>query len=456
VKPLIFSKKLIVTGLTVDQPQIALLQNAEGTWNYASLGGKKENAAAPAAPAPSAASAAPPTGEPASGMNVTAQLVRIVDGVFTVAGMGGRKKPMGLRGVNVEVRDFSATTAFPFSFSANIDGGGSIKLDGTAGPVNPGDASLTPFTAALSLTGLDLAGSGLAGAAPIAGVLTISGQGSSANGKLTLNGNIKAEKMKLARNGTPSRQPLAFDFALTHDLRTHAGALQRGDIHVGSAVAQLTGTYAQKAEETVIAMKFAGPNMPVNQLTELLPPLDIRLPNGSSLQGGTASANASVEGPVDRISGSGSVGLANTKLAGFDLGSKIGEIEKLGGIQGGPDTAIQTLSATFKMSPGGTVVDNLQFVAPAIGELAGAGTVSPANNLDFKMSAKLHTSGSKIALALSQATVPFTVQGNASNPVFKPDVKGMAAQNKQLIQQNAGKAAGGLLNRLLGGKDKKQ
>ena len=449
LRPLIFSKKLIVTGLTIDQPRVTLLQNAEGTWNYASLGGKAGKNAASPAPA-----GAPPAGAQPSGMEVSAKLVRIQDGVFTVAGIGGRQKPMGLRNVNLEVRDFAANASFPFSFSANVDGGGAIKLDGTAGPLDSADASLTPFSAKLDVTGLDLAGSGLAGAAPVAGLVSLSGQGSSADGKLSLNGKLKTEKLKLARNGTPSRRPVEFDFALTDDLRTHSGALQRGNLHIGAAEASLTGTYSQKAETTVIAMKFAGPNMPVSELAELLPPLDIRLPSGSSLQGGTASANFAVEGPVDRLSGSGSVGLANTKLMGFDLGSKINAIEKLGEIQGGPDTVIQTLAANVKMNPGGIAVDDIRFVAPAIGELTGAGTVSPANDLDFKMSATLHTSGSSIALALSKAAVPFLVQGPAANPAFKPDVKGMVRANQAAIKQNATKAATGLLDRFLKGKQK--
>ncbi len=36
--PLIFSKQLNVTQLVIDQPQIALLRNRDGIWNFSSLG----------------------------------------------------------------------------------------------------------------------------------------------------------------------------------------------------------------------------------------------------------------------------------------------------------------------------------------------------------------------------------------------------------------------------------
>ena len=40
VMPLIFSKKLHVTDITLDKPEIALLRDAAGKWNFSSLGNK--------------------------------------------------------------------------------------------------------------------------------------------------------------------------------------------------------------------------------------------------------------------------------------------------------------------------------------------------------------------------------------------------------------------------------
>ena len=53
--PLIVSRQLNVTSLTVDQPEIALLQSAAGDWNFSSLGSK--TATPPAAVSPSSAGA---------------------------------------------------------------------------------------------------------------------------------------------------------------------------------------------------------------------------------------------------------------------------------------------------------------------------------------------------------------------------------------------------------------
>src|SRR5213079_2152298 len=55
IAPLVFSSKLNVTGLTIDEPEIVLLQSDSGDWNFSSLGAKAPVITTPAA-APS-----PPT-----------------------------------------------------------------------------------------------------------------------------------------------------------------------------------------------------------------------------------------------------------------------------------------------------------------------------------------------------------------------------------------------------------
>ena len=64
----------------------------------------------------------------------------------------------------------------------------------------------------------------------------------------TVKGKLKADKLKLAKDGTPANRPVEFDFTLDHNLRNRSGQLHRGEIKIGSAVAHLTGTYADEGE----------------------------------------------------------------------------------------------------------------------------------------------------------------------------------------------------------------
>ena len=82
--------------------------------------------------------------------------------------------------------------------------------------------------------------------------------------------------------------------------------------------------------------------------------MGVTLSARSSLQGGGASVNLSMEGPVDRLVTSGSLALNNTRLTGFDLSKKMALIERLAGIRASSDTEIQTFSANVRVAPEGT------------------------------------------------------------------------------------------------------
>jgi AsmA protein len=241
-----------------------------------------------------------------------------------------------------------------------------------------------------------------------------------------------------------------FDVTAQHNLRKHSGVLRQGDIHIGSARAHLTGSYVEQEESVILDMKLSGPEMPVQELESLLPALGVVLPAGASLQGGSASANLAMQGPADRLVTSGSLALTNTRLTGFDLPQKIATVEKWAGIKASPDTEIQNASLNVRQSPEGTEAQDVNLVVPAIGELSGAGTVSPENALAFKMSAIVHTSG--LAAVVGNKPIPFTVEGTCANPVFRADMKAVVKEEIKRVEQDVGKAASGVLRGLLGGK----
>jgi AsmA protein len=398
--PLLFSRKLNVTRIAIQEPRVALIQSAAGQWNFSSLGGRAPAAVPKSDPAPA--------GKP---LDISVKLVKIENGRFAF----GR---LVLEKVDVELRDFSAASASPFSFRADVAGGGEIKLDGTAGPIDSGNTIRTPATATLKISGLDLATPGWApgGLATLDGSLQSNGKTAAVKGKL------RADKLKLADRGTPATRPVELDFAAEHRLADGSGRVTRGDVSIGAAVVHLTGGYTTRGDEAALRMSLAGDAMPVPELAAILPALGIVLPAGASFQTGTAAVKLAAEGPVNRLVTTGTIALDNATLSGFDLGRKMAVLQTLAGIQGTPSTQIQTLSSSVRMSPEGTAVDSLQLVVTSIGELTGAGTINPANALDFRMTAKV-----------AGHAIPFFVQGTSADPVFRPDVKGVFAEKAKGI-----------------------
>jgi hypothetical protein len=90
----------------------------------------------------------------------------------------------------------------------------------------------------------------------------------------------------------------------------------------------------------------------------------------------------------------------------------------------------------------------MKLLVREIGDVTGAGNVSPANALDFKMTAMVHTSG--LLSTMNNKPIPFTVTGTCSEPVFRPDMKAVVKEEIEGIGSGVGKAIKGLL----GGKKK--
>jgi AsmA protein len=435
--PLIFSKTLNVTGVTIDSPQVTLLHNA-GLWNYSSLGG-----AAAKSKSSSNASA-----------DLSIKKFELKNGSIIVGSTNSQKRST-YDHVDVAASDVSIISQFPITVTADLPSGGKFKLDGTVGPIDQGDTSLTPLSAKLNINSLNLASTGfLDPSMGLGGLLDLEGTLESKGGEAETKGNAKLSKALFVAGGSPAGVPLTVDFNTNYNLRKNAGILNPSALKIGSAVARLNGTYNSAGEATVVNIKLEGKDMPAKDLEAFLPALGINLPKGASLQSGALNTDLTITGPTNRIVTTGTVGLYSAKLVGFDLGSKMSAISMLTGVKTGKDLDIEKLTSNLHMAPDGIRADNFLAVVPTLGQLVGAGTLDSKNNLDFKMVATLanaatapagaasgssNAAGGGLGGLLTQVTgaaggckgggtsVPFLIHGTASDPKFIPDVGGLAA-----------------------------
>src|SRR5581483_4923863 len=112
-----------------------------------------------------AAAPAPPPETGRTGFAFSVRNIRIVNGTLTVRGLSANTRPQVYSALNVQVRDFSPNSPFPFSASVKLAGGGEATLQGTAGPIDPGDTARTAFRSTVSVRHLDLLASGYLGPA---------------------------------------------------------------------------------------------------------------------------------------------------------------------------------------------------------------------------------------------------------------------------------------------------
>jgi AsmA protein len=474
ILPLIFSRAVHVKSLTLEQPQVALIRSASGTWNFSSIGQSKGSqppaSTAKGNPSPAKKTQAPAASSPTPGSapsggampEIQIQKLEVTDGRILLGSPG--RRPQAYDAVDLRAKNVSYSSSFPFTLSANMPGGGKMQVEGQAGPVDRRDASRTPFSAQANITRLDLASSGFVDpGAGIAGVVDFKGNVKSDGDHARTKGMVTASKLCLVKGCRPASQPINVDYTSDYDLARQTGTVENARIVTGKSAVNLAGTYDLRGASPVLHMKANAPSIPVQDVQALLPAMGVILPEGASFQSGSGDAHMSVDGPVNNLVTTGNVALTNARLSGFSLGSKMAALSAFSGInKAGSDTVIQTLSSALRIAPNGITADNLKLIVPEIGTLTGAGSIASNSAMNFKMLAQggagsaLSNIMGRAGLGKSAAArgVPFLVQGTTSRPIIVPDVKGMLAGQLGAgqSQQNPAKGVQDMLGNILGKK----
>ena len=445
--PLIFSQQVNVTEITIEQPQVTLLKDPSGKWNFSSFG----NSSGTAQPAqPAAKQPAPSSSSSSSAQSVSIKELALEDGQITVGNTNSKKRTVYTK-VNLKASDVAMNNNFPVNFSLEGPGGGTMNIDGKVGPVDPKDAVFTPQDVKLTIKNLNLASTGfLDPSLGLAGLVDVDATLVSKGGKMATKGQATLTKAILIQGGKPSGVPAVINFDTVYDLTSNAGVLNPSSLVIGKAKSNLSGTYKSEGDEFAVDMKVTGEGLPATDLEAFLPALGINLPSGSQLTAGTMSSNLHITGPTNKLVTDGTLGLFNAKLSGFDLGQKMSSVAALAGIKTGKDLDIQKFTTNVHMAPTGLKTDNMDLVVPALGNVVGGGTIDSQNNMNFNLVATVTSSvlnaaggaatgaaGAEIGKLLGGSggtncknngiKVPLQVHGTTSNPQFSPDVGGATA-----------------------------
>ncbi|HEY6184125.1 MAG TPA: AsmA family protein, partial [Terriglobales bacterium] len=137
-------KSVQVDSLTLEQPHVELIKNAQGVWNFASLGQKTSSA-------PSSSS---------EQQEFSLGKLTIDDGQVAITDLQAHKPRTVYDHVNFELTDFAPNKPFNIDASVHLPGTGNqqVQLQGTGGPLAHDNPAATPFKGALDLKDVDIAG----------------------------------------------------------------------------------------------------------------------------------------------------------------------------------------------------------------------------------------------------------------------------------------------------------
>ena len=473
--PLLSRRHLVLTRFTADEPQIHLVHSINGTWNFSTL---SRTLLGPPQTGNKAIDRGGTSQLSASVPELTSAKIQVRGGTVVLEDLPAVGRPLVFQNVEFTARKVSAKGQFPFEASAGLQGGGSVTLDGMAGPLSAADISNTPFRVRLSGKSLNPVLIGLV--EPSQGIgfsADVSAQAVSNGSNFRATGTVQASHLQLARNGVPAAQPVGATFDLAGSL-AHAAAggtqtlVQIRDLAVktGATAAHVSGTVTLLPGHVTLNARLFAQRLPIDELQTLMPSVGVRLPRGASLRGGTVTANLSITGAPDAAEFSGPIEVEDTSLTGFDLGSKLSGLATLAGVVSGDSTAIRTLKTDVIVSPRGVDARSLYAELPTLGTASGEGTISPVGVLDFSLLVKLngraagggnlsgivsslggllgHTATSAIAEG-----IPVTITGTQQDPhigVSMP-LAGDAASAGHGGDRGLQRVRTGLLHGLLGG-----
>ena len=359
--------------------------------------------------------------------------------------------------VNLSVRDFSFDSQFPFELGANLPGGGTVHINGHVGPLNRVDAAASPADAEISIKRLEPVAAGfLAHDAGLSFLADVEMRSASDGHILTTKGTMRIQNLKLPKGAAAAPEPLDFGFNGTRLLKENTGQIEDAMARIGDSAIHVNGTYrpvAIGADELELNLKLAGQSLPIDELQHLMTAAGVRLPNGAVLKGGTLGLSLAIVGPAKSLVISGPIALDNASLVGFDIGSKIHGIAAMSGLKTGDTTIIDKLRINVRITSAAVVVDKIDAVIPAMGELTGSGTVTSPDKLDFNLVAKIDSAQGigKVGVGLltklngsgetskNTTGVPLRVIGTPENPNITADVGGIVQKKKKSIAALFGK-----------------
>ena len=449
LRPLIFSRKVDVRSFQITSPQITLIRATNGTWNFSSIGRIPDDNFA---------------GGDSKLIDVSPGEFPVLDvrtfviegGRVVVASAPAHDQPRVYENVDLSVSDLSFDSQFPFDLSADLPGGGTVQANGHVGPLNRMDAATTPADVQVSIKRLDPVAAGfVAQDAGVSFLADLEMRSASDGHTLTTKGTMHIQNLRLRKGGAVAPGPIDFSYSGTHRLKENSGQIEDATTRVGGAQVHVSGTYqpvvigpvAIATDERELNLKLTGQSLPIDELQHFLTVAGVRLPHGAVLKGGTLGLDLAIIGPAKSLVTSGPIALDHTHLVGFDIGSKIHGIAALSGLKTGDTTAIEKLRANVRITNAGVVVDEIDAVVPAVGEIRGNGTVSSDNKLDFNLVAKINSAQGigKAGVGLltklngpgdtsnKMSGVPLRVVGTPEDPYITADVGGIIQKKKNSL-----------------------
>src|SRR5437588_997424 len=323
-------KEVDVNSLELVHPRIELVRNAQGAWNFATIGQQGKPAPAERTAANQAAPAQASNTQPAPQENKAQQPakefelanLRISDGQVAITDFQKHQSRAVYDHIDLDVNDFAPDKAFTIKAAAHLPGQGkqAVFLEGQGGPIQQADLLNTNFDGSLRMDQVSISAvEKFLNSQALNGIeALVSGNANVKNsaGKLASSGTIKLDNPRIRTVNVG--YPITLDYDVADELTSDVIQIHRGDIKLGSPPVPIDGTLNTRPAPSQIDLKLTAANASIAEAARLASAVGVAFNQGREVNG-RVNANIQARGAADKPSMNGQLAVRDLVMSGRDL-----------------------------------------------------------------------------------------------------------------------------------------
>ena len=319
--PLI-SRKIEVNSLTLQHPEIELVRDAQGVWNFSTIGKPASSTTGqPSVPPQPAPAQKPGTPAPNAGAFALKNL-HINDGQVALTDYQKHQPRTVYNHIDVSLSNFAPGKPFSVSATVHLPGVGTqeVSLDGTGGPINNANMAATPFDGTLKLRQVALSAAqrflntpALKGTdATISGDMKIRNQA----GNVASQGTLKLQDPVI--HGVTLGYPITADYNLSDDLNRDVLNISKGALQLGSTPLSLTGTMDMQPTPAQVNVQLKADDVSLGEVARLASAMGVAFAPGMNING-RLNADVHAQGSTQKPALNGTISARNLNMSGKGL-----------------------------------------------------------------------------------------------------------------------------------------
>ena len=316
-------KDIEVSSLDLKRPNIELVRNPGGAWNFSSLGHPAEGAQpAPGSQKPPAQKAPSPQESQQQQQQFALDSLVISDGQLAITDQQKHQTRAVYDHIDLTLKNFAPAKPFSVDVAAHLPGKGTqvLKLKATAGPIDQQNMLNTPLDGKVNMQQVSIAGiqKFLNTQALAEMEAVISGDAAVKNqaGKMASNGNLKLQDLVL--RGTQIPYPITANYDVTDDLTNDVIHIAKGNIQLGSTPLDITGDVNTKPTPSQLNLNVKASNVSISEAAQLASAMGMAFAPGMTING-NLNADVHAQGAANQPALNGNLEVKNLSAKGKDL-----------------------------------------------------------------------------------------------------------------------------------------